>query len=339
MSMNSQDRIVLDHGSGGKLTHLLIEEIIAPYFENPDLSVMHDGAMLPWEKGRVAFSTDTFVVDPIFFPGGNIADLAVNGTVNDLAMCGAVPKYLSMGLILEEGFMVSWLQEILSHMKNAVEKAGVRIVTGDTKVVPKGAADRIFINTSGIGWIPEKTDVSPKRAKPKDKIIISGTIADHGIAVLTKREGLSFETDIKSDTCALNHLVEALFSVCPDIHVLRDPTRGGVGTTLCEIAKTAGVGIRILENAIPIHPQVASLCEVLGFDPLYIANEGKLIAIVEDKDASAVLEAARSTEEGKNAAIIGEVVPEHPGKVVMETPIQGERIVDMLAGQQFPRIC
>ncbi|MDH3566970.1 MAG: hydrogenase expression/formation protein HypE [Desulfobacteraceae bacterium] len=333
------DTILLDHGSGGKLSHRLITDLVLPLFDNPILSPLHDGAVLDIDGQRLAFSTDTFVVDPIFFPGGSIGDLAVNGTVNDLAMCGAIPQYLSAGLILEEGFSIKDLQRILNDIRIAAEKAGVIIVTGDTKVVPKGAVDKIFVNTSGIGKIPHGVDISSRNARPGDKIILSGTMGDHGVAVLTQREGMTFDAPVKSDTAALNYLVARMLSVCKDIHVLRDPTRGGVGTALNEIAGKSGVGIKIYEEKIPLKDVVVGICELLGFDPIYIANEGKLIAFVDPQHAEKILATIKEDEFGKDACIIGEVIPDHPGRVIMETRIGGIRIVDMLTGEQLPRIC
>jgi len=333
------DTILLDHGSGGKLSHRLITDLVLPIFDNAILSPLHDGAVLDIDGQRLAFSTDTFVVDPIFFPGGSIGDLAVNGTVNDLAMCGGVPQYLSAGLILEEGFSIKDLQRILNDIRIAAEKAGVIIVTGDTKVVPKGAVDKIFVNTSGIGKISYGVDISSRNARSGDKIILSGTMGDHGVAVLTQREGMTFDAPVKSDTAALNHMVARMLSVCKDIHVLRDPTRGGVGTALNEIAGKSGVGIKIYEEKIPLKDAVAGICELLGFDPIYIANEGKLIAFVDPRHAEKILATIKEDEFGKDACIIGEVIPDHPGRVIMETRIGGIRIVDMLTGEQLPRIC
>jgi hydrogenase expression/formation protein HypE len=333
------DKILLDHGSGGKVAHQLTTELLLPMFDNPMLAQLHDGAVFESQGGRLAFSTDTFVVDPIFFPGGDIGDLAVNGTVNDVAMCGAVPRYLSMGLILEEGFPIADLKRILTSMRKALDQAGVQLITGDTKVVPKGAADKIFINTSGIGMIPDGVAVSSEGARPGDRIILSGTMADHGITVLTQREGLRFESNVRSDTAALNHIVEKIFRVTPHVHVLRDPTRGGVGTALNEIAEQSSVGITIHEGRLPVNPEVAGICELLGFDPLYLANEGKLLCFVPADQADNVLAAVRKDVHGHAACIIGEVVAEHPGRVVLKTRIGGERIVDMLAGEQLPRIC
>lgn len=333
------DKILLDHGSGGKVAHQLTTELLLPMFDNPMLAQLHDGAVFDAERGRLAFSTDTFVVDPIFFPGGDIGDLAVNGTVNDVAMCGAVPRYLSMGLILEEGFPIADLKRILASMRKALDQAGVRLITGDTKVVPRGAADKIFINTSGIGIIPEGVVVSSEGARPGDRIILSGTMADHGITVLTQREGLRFESNVRSDTAPLNQMVQQIFKVTPNVHVLRDPTRGGVGTTLNEIAEQSSVGISIHEAQLPVKDEVAGICELLGFDPLYLANEGKLLCFVPAEMAEEVLAAVRRDPYGKDAVIIGEVVADHPGRVVLKTRIGGERIVDMLAGEQLPRIC
>ena len=313
--------------------------MMLPVFNNPILSELNDGAMFTIGENRLAFSTDTYVVDPIFFPGGNIGDLAINGTVNDLAMCGSVPLYLSVGLIIEEGFPLKDLEAILNTMRKASETAGVSVVTGDTKVVPKGAADKIFINTSGIGIIPPGVDIACQNARLGDKIILSGSIADHGMAILTLREGLSFETAIISDTAPLNHMVKRILAVCQDVHVLRDPTRGGVGTALNEIAEKSLLGIRIDEDKILTKPQVAGVCELLGFDPLYIANEGKLLAILEPDKAAAVLAVMQDDPCGEDAGIIGEVVADHPGKVFMQTRIGGNRIVDMLTGEQLPRIC
>ncbi|MFH0995820.1 MAG: hydrogenase expression/formation protein HypE [Pseudomonadota bacterium] len=337
--MKKNDKILLDHGSGGKISHTMIAEMMLPVFDNPILAKLNDGAEVKIGDERLAFSTDSYVVDPIFFPGGNIGDLAVNGTVNDLAMCGAVPLYLSVGLIIEEGFPAADLSIILRQMGLAAQNAGVLVVTGDTKVVPKGAADKIFINTSGIGRIPEGVQISGHRARPGDKILLSGTLADHGIAILTSREGMRFESPVVSDTAALNHLVQRMLAVDRDIHVLRDPTRGGLGTTLNEIAGQSRVGIHIAEARIPIKPDVAALCELLGFDPLYIANEGKLIAFVSPDHADAVLAVLRADALGKDACIIGEVVEAPAGRVILQTRIGGTRIVDMLTGEQLPRIC
>jgi hydrogenase expression/formation protein HypE len=333
------DKILLDHGSGGKVAHQLTTDVLLPMFENPMLAQLHDGAVFDTEKGRLAFSTDTFVVDPIFFPGGDIGDLAVNGTVNDVAMCGAVPRYLSMGLILEEGFPMADFKRVLTSVRKALDAAGVQLVTGDTKVVPKGAADKIFINTSGIGVIPEGVSIGGQRACIGDRIILSGTMADHGIAVLTQRAGLQFDSNARSDTAPLNQMVQSILETTGNAHVLRDPTRGGVGTTLNEIARQSQVGIALYEKRLPVDPQIAGICEMLGFDPLYLANEGKLLCFVPADEAEQVLDAVRRDPHGQKACIIGQVVEDHPGRVVLQTRIGGTRIVDMLAGEQLPRIC
>ncbi len=335
----STDKILLDHGSGGRASHSLISDLLVPEFENPILAQLDDSAIFDINRERLAFSTDTYVVDPIFFPGGNIGALAINGTVNDLAMCGATPLYLSVGLIIEEGFSIAELKKILKAMKEAATKADVLVITGDTKVVPNGAADKIFINTSGVGLIPDGVDISGHNARPGDKIILSGTIADHGITVLTQREGMNFESPIQSDTAALNHMVHEMIAASDQIHALRDPTRGGVGTSLNEIAAQSEVGIRIYEEALPIRDEVAGICELLGFDPLYIANEGKLLGFVGPDHAEKVLEVIKANEYGKDARIIGEVVADSPSKVFMKMRIGGTRILDMLTGEQIPRIC
>jgi hydrogenase expression/formation protein HypE len=333
------DNILLDHGSGGKISHSLITDIMLPIFNNPILSQLNDGAIFDIEGKRLAFSTDTYVVDPIFFPGGNIGTLSINGTVNDIAMCGATPLFLSAGLIIEEGFSLADLKTILQEMSIAAEKAGVKVVTGDTKVVPKGAADKIFINTSGIGIIPKNMDIASHRARPGDKIILSGSIADHGITILTQREGMTFDSSVASDTAPLNHMVKNMLSVCKNIHVLRDPTRGGIGTALNEIAIKSEIGIKIYEEKIPVKNEVAAICELLGFDPIYIANEGKLLAFVPPDHVEKVLDVIRENRFGREACIIGEVVEDNPRKVFMQTRIGGTRIVDMLTGEQLPRIC
>jgi hydrogenase expression/formation protein HypE len=333
------DKILLDHGSGGKISHRLTTDMLLPVFNNPILAELNDGAIFELNEMRLAFSTDSYTVDPIFFPGGNIGDLAINGTVNDIAMCGATPLYLSVGLIIEEGFARADLEKIINDMGTAAEKADVTVVTGDTKVVPKGAVDRIFINTSGIGLIPHSVNVASPNAEVGDRIILSGTIADHGITILTRREGLSFKSDLTSDTAPLNHMVKQMFAASNNIHVLRDPTRGGVGTALNEIAEKSQVGIKIYEDKIPLKKEVTAACELLGFDPLYLANEGKLLCFVAQEDADAVLAAIAANPYGRDATMIGEVVTDQAAKVFMETRIGGKRILDMLAGEQLPRIC
>ena len=333
------ETILLDHGSGGKIAHELTTETLLPLFDNPLLNRLHDGAVINLEKGQMAVSTDTFTVDPIFFPGGDIGDLAVNGTVNDVAMCGAVPRYLSLALIIEEGLPMADFKTILNSIADAAKAADVTIITGDTKVVPKGAVDKIFINTTGIGTIADGVDIGSHRVCAGDKVILSGTIADHGITIMTRQKELRLSTPTRSDTAPLNRMVAQMIATGKEVHVLRDPTRGGVGTTLCEIAQSANLGIRMLEKVIPINPEVSGACDLLGFDPLYLANEGKLLAIVPADAADTILTAIQNDAFGKNAVIIGEVVEDHPGKVVLQTRIGGERIVDMLTGEQLPRIC
>lgn len=335
----NDEKILLDHGAGGKMSHELTQKILLPVFDSPELANLDDGAVFTVDAKQLAFSTDTYTVDPIFFPGGNIGDLAINGTVNDIAMCGASPKYLSVGLMLEEGFPIAELKEIVDTMGNAAGDAEIRIVTGDTKVVPKGALDKIFINTAGLGVVYDGQDVSCRNAVPGDVIILSGSMADHGVAILAKREGLSFDVSVESDSAPLNHLTRRMFATNGAIHVLRDPTRGGVATALNEIAEKSHVGIKIIEESLPVKPEVAGMCELLGLDPLYLANEGKLLAFVAPQDADDVLAAMQSDPVAKEACVIGEVLDEKPGRVFMQTRIGGRRIVDMLAGEQLPRIC
>ena len=339
LPITNYKEIVLAHGSGGKLSQQLIQSVVLPRFRNDLLAPLHDGAIFTLNGARVAFSTDSYVVSPLFFPGGDIGKLAVHGTVNDLAMCGARPLYLSVGFILEEGTPMRDFARVVDSMREAADAAGVSLVTGDTKVVDRGKADGIFVNTSGIGLIPDGVDISPGRAKPGDKILLSGEIAVHGIAIMSVREGLEFETEIASDTAPLNGLVEAMLAASHDIHVLRDPTRGGVTSALTEIAQSARVGMLLDEARIPIGEEVKGACEILGLDPLYVANEGKLIAIVPPSVADRVLAAMRAHPLGREAAAIGEVTAEHPGYVLMRTRVGGTRVVDMLSGEQLPRIC
>ncbi|MEP6662741.1 MAG: hydrogenase expression/formation protein HypE [Verrucomicrobiota bacterium] len=329
----------MGHGSGGKLTHRLIQQIFLPAFKNEFLEPLHDGAVFSLNGTKFAFSTDSFVVNPIFFPGGDIGKLAVCGTVNDLAMCGAKPLYLSGGLILEEGVKMEEVWRVVNSMRAAAEEAGVMLVTGDTKVVDRGKGDKIFINTSGIGVVESGVRIHPSRAQVGDKILINGQIAQHGIAIMSVREGLNFETEICSDCASLNGLVAELLKVCPDIHVLRDATRGGVTSVMNEIAEQARVGIRLEEAKIPIAEDVKGACEILGLDPLYVANEGKFLAIVSPEDADKILATMKAHPLGRDAAIIGEVVNDHAGMVTMRTRVGGSRVVDMLAGEQLPRIC
>ena len=339
LPITNYKEIVLAHGSGGTLSRELVDKIILPQFRNELLEPLHDGAIFSLGEQRLAFTTDSFVVNPIFFPGGDIGKLAIHGTVNDLAMCGARPRYLSASFILEEGLPMEDFWRVVQSMRAAADDAKVALVTGDTKVVDRGKADKIFINTSGIGVVPAGLNIHPARAQVGDKIIINGPIAVHGIAIMSVREGLEFETEIASDTAPLHELVEALIAAKIDLHVLRDPTRGGVTSALAEIAQSARLGMLLDEAAIPISEEVKGACEILGLDPLYVANEGKFIAIVAKEDADAALAALRSHLSGKEAAIIGEVVQQHPGMVMMRTLVGGTRVVDMLSGEQLPRIC
>ena len=332
--------VLLAHGGGGRLTQMLIEQMFWPTFRNPALETLHDGAVLEVEGARLAFTTDSFVVSPLFFPGGDIGELAVNGTINDLAMCGARPLYLSLGFILEEGFPMEDLWRVVRSIQQAAQEAGVEVATGDTKVVDRGKGDGVFINTTGLGLIPPGIHVSPQRASPGDVVLISGAIAVHGIAIMSVREGLEFETTLESDTAPLNGLVEALLRAAgPEVHVLRDPTRGGLSSALNEIASSAGVGIVLEEASIPLWDEVKGACEILGLDPLYVANEGKCLAIVAAEVAEPALEAMQSHPLGVEAAIIGQVVEEHPGIVILRSRVGGKRVVDMLSGEQLPRIC
>jgi hydrogenase expression/formation protein HypE len=332
--------VLLAHGGGGTLSKMLIENMFLPVFANPMLDLLHDGAVVEVSQGRMAVSTDSFVVDPIFFPGGDIGSLAVHGTVNDVAMCGATPTMLTAAFVIEEGLPMETLWQIVNSMQRAATAAGVSIVTGDTKVVDRGKGDSIYINTTGIGTIPTGVDISPTRAEPGDVVILSGAIAEHGIAVMSVREGLQFETEITSDSASLNGLVERILAAAGDaVHVLRDPTRGGVASATNEIATSAKRGIQLVEAAIPVAEQVRGACEILGFDPLYVANEGKLIAIVAPEATDVVLGAMREHPRGAEAAVVGEVVEDHPGRVRMRSRIGGNRVVDMLSGEQLPRIC
>jgi hydrogenase expression/formation protein HypE len=333
------EAIVAGHGSGGRLTRDLIDRLLVPRFANEWLAPLHDGAELPVEGKRIAFTTDSYVVDPIFFPGGDIGSLAVHGTVNDLAMCGSVPRWISVGLILEEGMPIADLARIVDSMRQAADESEVAVVTGDTKVVGRGKGDGIFINTTGIGIVRAGITIDPGSATPGDKVIVSGEIATHGMAIMAVRDGLDFETEICSDTASLHGLVERVLEACPDVRVLRDPTRGGVASALNEIAEQSGVGIVLDETSIPVAETVRGACEILGLDPLYVANEGKMIAIVPSARAEAVVETMRSHPLGERAVVIGEVVNEHSGTVNLKTSVGGERVVDMLSGDQLPRIC
>jgi hydrogenase expression/formation protein HypE len=332
------DKILLAHGSGGKLAHDLVEKSFVRALANPLLDRLDDSAVFDI-SGRLAFTTDSYVVSPIFFPGGDIGKLAVCGTVNDLATSGAKPLYLSLSFIIEEGLLVSELEKLVESVQKAVTEADVKIVTGDTKVVTRGSADKLFINTAGVGVIPEGVSISGNNAKPGDKVILNGAIGDHGIAVVSQREGLSFATKLKSDCAPLGALVADMLKASPNIHTLRDPTRGGLATSLNELARQSGVSIRIEEKNIPVREEVLAACEMLGFDPLYVANEGKMIAMVAPEDAEKILSAMRKNKYGKDAAIIGEVMGEKPGRVTMKTVLGSSRIVDMLTGDLLPRIC
>jgi hydrogenase expression/formation protein HypE len=336
--MRGGEKILLTHGSGGKLAHELVEKSFVKAFDNPLLAKLDDSAVIDF-SGRLAFTTDSYVVSPIFFPGGDIGKLAVCGTVNDLAMCGAKPLYLSLSFIIEEGLPQSELKKIVESVQQAAQEAGVKIVTGDTKVVHRGSADKLFINTAGIGIIPEGADISGSNATPGDKVLLSGPIGDHGIAVLSRREGLSFSTQLESDCAPLNGLVDEMLNASSNIHCLRDPTRGGLATTLNELAKQSKVSIRIEEEKVPVRDEVLAACEMLGFDPLYVANEGRLVAVVPAEDADKVLKAMRRNHYGKETSLIGEVSANNPGRVVMRTTIGASRIVDMMVGDPLPRIC
>ncbi|HIR55177.1 MAG TPA: hydrogenase expression/formation protein HypE [Candidatus Scatomorpha intestinigallinarum] len=328
------DIITLDYGSGGKKTAALIDEIIVPALGNAALNSLGDGAVL---EGGLAFSTDSFVVSPLFFPGGDIGKLSVCGTVNDLAMCGAEPKYLSLALIIEEGLPAEDLRRVVASIKSAAEAAGVQVVTGDTKVVERGRGDGLYINTAGIGLV-KYPGLGPDKMRPGDAVLLSGTAGDHGAAVMLARDGL-MEGEIRSDCAALNGLAFALLDSGAQVRVLRDPTRGGVATTLCEFAESAKLGIELDEAAIPVRRDVSAACALLGLDPLYCANEGKMLAVVAPEDAQAALAALRSRPEGENAAIIGRVTVERPGRVALRTAAGGARLLQKLAGAQLPRIC
>jgi len=340
MPIADYPRVLLAHGGGGRLSQMLIERVFTPTFANPALAALHDGARLDVRGARLAVSTDSFVVSPRFFPGGDIGSLAVHGTVNDLAMCGAAPVALTCGFVIEEGLPMDELWRIVRSMQDAAAGAGVPIVTGDTKVVDRGKGDGIFVHTTGIGLVRDGIEISPARAAVGDRVLINGPIAQHGIAIMSVREGLEFDSPVESDSAALNGLVGALLDACGDaVHVLRDPTRGGVSSALNEIAQAARVGVRLEESAIPIAEPVRGACEILGLDPLYVANEGKVLAFVAPERAAAALAALRAHPLGREAVEIGEVVAEGPGRVVLHSRIGGSRVVDMLSGEQLPRIC
>lgn len=337
--ISTYDKVLLAHGGGGKLTHQLIQNTFLPILDNDLLRQQHDGTEFQVNGNRLVMSTDSFVVQPIFFPGGDIGELAVNGTVNDLACCGAKPLYLSVGLIIEEGLPMADLERIMLSMKKAADEAGVQIITGDTKVVEKGKGDQIFINTTGIGLIERPVHLHPDQVKAGDVVLINGTIADHGICILSSRAGLEFETTIESDTQPLNGLIDAILEVCPETRVIRDPTRGGLASTLNEIAETSGLCIELDEENIPIQEEVRGACELLGLDPLYVANEGKILVIVPAESAEKVLIAMKKNRAGKDSALIGKVKPSPASTLLIKTTIGSSRIVDMISGEQLPRIC
>ena len=333
------DSINLGHGSGGLMTRDLLDKIIFKTFSNPFLDQKHDGSIVKF-NGPVAISTDSFVVSPIFFKGGNIGELAVHGTVNDVAMCGAIPKYLSLAFVVEEGLKIEEFITIVKSIKEAADISGVQIITGDTKVVERGKGDKIFINTTGFGEVNPKANISTDNIKVGDKIIVNGYVAQHGMAIMSQREGLEFESTIESDSTNLNYLVNDLINEFGDkIHLFRDPTRGGVASVLSEISQDINQGVNIYEDKIPLEKQVAAACEILGLDPLYVANEGLFITIVDPKIANEVLELMKKDEKGINSVCIGEITEDHPNKVVMHSSIGGKRIVSPLIGEQLPRIC
>lgn len=338
---STDDKIMLGHGSGGKLSHELISNLFAKHFSNPILEQQSDSAIVDLTTKKLAYTTDSFVVDPIFFPGGNIGNLAIAGTVNDLAVSGAVPKYLSVGFIIEEGFPLAKLEEIVISMAEDAKEAGVMIVTGDTKVVDRGKCDKVFINSSGIGELDDKFVgiSSGSDIKPGDKIIINGSIGDHGMSVMAARNELNIQTYIKSDCACLNHLIAKALDTSDNIKFMRDATRGGLGTVISELVKGSDFGIQINEEDLTIHENVRGLCELLGFDPLYVANEGKVVMIVSKEDADDVLASIKESPFGKEASIIGEITDDHNGLAWLNTSVGGKRIIEMLSGQQLPRIC
>ncbi|WP_304941215.1 hydrogenase expression/formation protein HypE [Streptacidiphilus neutrinimicus] len=333
------ERVVMGHGGGGMLSAELVRDVFAPAFGGEHLAQLGDSAVLSLGGAQIAFSTDTFVVRPLFFPGGSIGDLAVNGTVNDLAMSGAVPAYLACGFVLEEGVELDTVHRVAQALGAAARRAGVEVVTGDTKVVESGHGDGVYLNTSGVGLIAPGVDIRPQRARPGDVVIVSGALGEHGVAVMSMREGLEFGVEIVSDCAPLGDLVRALLAAVPDVHVLRDPTRGGLAAALNEIAAAAGVGVTVDERAVPVPAEVANACAMLGLDPWYVANEGKLVAFVPREHADAALAALRAHPLGAGAAVIGECTDQHPGIVVARTGLGGTRVVDLPLGEQLPRIC
>jgi hydrogenase expression/formation protein HypE len=340
LPIQEYDTITLGHGGGGKLSQRLVEQLIVPAFSNEILGQLHDGAMFPCYGGHIAFSTDSFVVRPRFFPGGDIGSLAVHGTVNDLAMCGARPRHISLALILEEGLPLTELRDVIESVRDACEESEISVITGDTKVVERGSADGLYINTTGIGSLMPETQLSPMRVRAGDKIILNGSIGRHGMAIMSVREGLEFESEITSDSAALWPLVEGVLSLTQRrMHVLRDATRGGIASAINEIAQAAEVGVVLEESAIPVDGPVRAACEILGLDPLYVANEGRFVGFVSPDLADEVIDLMESHPLGKDACVIGEVVDEHPGLVRMQSGFGGSRVVDMISGEQLPRIC
>ena len=339
-----KDQIVMGHGSGGKMSQDLIRDVFLSEFNYPPVQAGNDFAstLLPEDanlKGKLSISTDAHIVTPLFFPGGDIGRLAISGTVNDMSMSGAIPLYLTASFIIEEGLDIQILHDVASSMRSSADESGVQIVAGDTKVAEKGQVDKLFITTSGIGWIPDGIDIHGANAQVGDVVIVSGTIGDHGIAVLSARGDLGFQASIESDVAPLNHLIHEIIRAAPNVHVLRDPTRGGLATTLNEIARQSQVGITIDHVSVPVRPAVQSACEMLGFDPLYVANEGKLIVILPEEEAKNAISAMQNTPYGKEAAIIGKIVPEPTGRVLLRTLIGGTRVLDVLSGEMLPRIC
>lgn len=335
----SSDVILLSHGGGGRMSRDLVSKLILKYFTSPQLESMPDAATIPVPRGSLAFTTDSYVVQPLFFPGGDIGRLSVCGTINDLAVVGAQPLALSCGLIIEEGFLISDLERILDSMRAALDQAGAPVVTGDVKVVEKGAAQGLFINTAGVGEICANPPTGVESIAPGDRIIVSGTLGDHGIAVLTCREGIRFDADVRSDCAPLNGLTRALLDAAPGVRFMRDPTRGGLASALNEICEGREWGVELEQEAIPISPQAAALCEILGLDPLHVANEGKIVAVVSEEQSAAALTALKSHSLGADAAIIGTVSMDHPGRVTVRAPYGGSRLLDMMSGEQLPRIC
>ena len=339
MPSSRSDRILLGHGGGGRLTADLIDRLFVPAFGNEVLAGLEDQATVAARGSRIAISTDAFVVRPLFFPGGDIGKLAVHGTVNDLVVGGAEPLYLASALILEEGLPMADLERIVASMRDACNESGVALVAGDTKVVDRGKGDGVYITTTGVGRVPEGRSLSIRNARPDDCILVSGTVGDHGIAIMSVREGIEFETVLQSDTAPLGGLVRAMLDACPGIRAMRDPTRGGVSSALNELATASRVGVALREASIPVRPEVRGACEMLGLDPLYVANEGKLLAVAPPEDAERLLEVMRAHPSGRDAAIIGRVVADHPGMVTLKSVVGGDRVVSMLAGEQLPRIC